>query len=200
MALRSSAALRTACIAPLFVAAIFACSAAPALADSPSPDPVPNGPSPDPVPVKPKPKPKPKPVVHHTPAPVVHIQPPAPVVHHVAPPAAPVVVIPPPAPAVVHHHAKRVVHHRKRVVHHKPKPAPAKKPVTHAAPISETVAASQVAAVRTAAIAPLKAVTGDSGSEAAKLLLLAAFALVLVVVASLSLLRLLVVRNTRREW
>jgi hypothetical protein len=62
------------------------------------------------------------------------------------------------------------------------------------------VAATEVASVRTASITPVKAVAVDDGSETAKLMLLAALALVLVVLASASLLRLLVGRNARRGW
>lgn len=113
------------------------------------------------------------------------------------------VVAPPSAPVrhVVHH--RRVVHHRKAVVHHaakKPVAQKAKPQTTSAADPgnqTELAAATPVNAVRTAAIAPLKAVH-DSSTEG-KLLLLAAVALLLVALASASVLRMLVRMNKAQQ-
>ncbi len=82
------------------------------------------------------------------------------------------------------------------MTHHAPKPA-----TVAADPVSvETAPETQVAAVRTAAITPIRVVR-DDGSSSGTLLLLAAFALVLVVVASASMLRLLLeLGNPRRGW
>jgi hypothetical protein len=71
--------------------------------------------------------------------------------------------------------------------------------MTPADPVPTELAATHVAAVRTAAITPIKVVREASNSG--KLLLLAAFALVLVAVASASLLRVLVeLGKPRRGW
>jgi len=179
--------------------AIFATAAAPAFADL-SPDPAPSGPSPDAAPVKPQPKP----VSHPAPAPVT--QTPAPVVRHTPAPA-PVrvvprvtstpVVTPAPAPAPVRHVAHKAKRHapaHRRVVHQaKPKPS------TAADPVSVAVRAP-VRAVRTAVTAPVKVAEGH-GSTTAKLLVIAALALLLVAVMSASLLRLLVRLNgPQRGW
>jgi hypothetical protein len=110
----------------------------------------------------------------------------------VAPPAPVVSVVH--ARPLVHHH--RVVHRRHRAVHRVHKPAPK---TTAADPVPTEVAPAHVAALRTAAITPIKVVRGDSNSG--KLLLMAAFALLLVAVASASLLRVLVELNKpRRGW
>jgi hypothetical protein len=176
--------------------ALLAFASAPALA-SPSPDPTPTSPSPDAAPVH-KPddapsKPKPKPV-HHTPAPVVH-QRPAPVVQ--TPPPTTVqtpapVVTPPPAP-VVHHHARHHARHhgRHHVVHHrKHKHAPAK---PKAAPAPDAgnqleVAAAPTVVKRVAAVLPVH--VSSAGHSDSKLLAGAALGLLLLAVASTSLLRL----------
>jgi len=176
--------------------ALLAFASAPALA-SPSPDPTPTSPSPDAAPVH-KPddapsKPKPKPV-HHTPAPVVHHRP-APVVQ--TPPPTTVqtpapVVTPPPAP-VVHHHARHHARHhgRHHVVHHrKHKHAPAK---PKAAPAPDAgnqleVAAAPTVVKRVAAVLPVH--VSSAGHSDSKLLAGAALGLLLLAVASTSLLRL----------
>jgi outer membrane biosynthesis protein TonB len=172
--------------------ALLAFASAPALA-SPSPDPTPTSPSPDAAPVhkpddapsKSKPKPvhhTPAPVVHHTPAPVVQTPPPT-TVQTPAP-----VVTPPPAP-VVHHHARH--HRRHHVVHHrKHKHAPAK---PKAAPAPDAgnqleVAAAPTAVRRVAAVLPVH--VSSAGHSDSTLLAGAALGLLLLAVASTSLLRL----------
>ena len=87
------------------------------------------------------------------------------------------------------------------MVHHaKPKPKPAPAPATTAADPTQVVAPTPVRSAPTAALTPVKVAQSD-GSKSAKLLVLAALGLILVAVASASLLRLLVqLGRPQRGW
>jgi hypothetical protein len=149
---------------------------------TPSPDPAPGGsaPKPQPTPVKPKPVTRPAPVVHTTP----RVTTPPKVVVTPKPVVTPAPVVHTSAPRVVHHkaHKRHVVHHAKKKHHPATTPATTAQPEPAKAPV-QTAPASHVVPV-----VPAKDVHNTSDNTG-RLLAFAALALIVLAVASASMLR-----------